>query len=152
MWLFICLMALFYAKTSCWDSDLRRLRPDSLCICSNKWQKGVRMSKIGRVYPKSVEFTSKRSLGGESMAKEFVMMERKKSVEGLDLTYRLVARLVGERVGEYRVSVKLGETLESASFGNLFEAVKLFSLITEGLVTPCTFQDIVSDLGENAKI
>ena len=89
---------------------------------------------------------------GNMLTKEFVMMERKKSVEGLDLTYRLTARLVGERVGEYLVSVKLGETLESTSFGNLFEAVKLFSLITEGLVTPCTFQDIVSDLSENAKI
>lgn len=86
------------------------------------------------------------------ITKEFVMMERKKSVEGLDLTYRLVARIVGERVGEYLVSVKLGETLESASYQNLFEAVRLFSMITEGLVTPCTFQDIVSDLAESAKM
>ena len=84
--------------------------------------------------------------------KEFVMMERKKSIEGLNLTYRLVARIVGERVGEYLVSVKLGETLECASYHNLFEAVRLFSLITEGLVTPCTFQDIVADLTDHTKI
>ena len=85
-------------------------------------------------------------------SKEFVMMERKKSVEGLNLTYRLVARLVGERVGEYLVSVKLGETLECASYHNLFEAVRLFSLVTEGLVTPCTFQDVVVDLAASGKI
>ena len=86
------------------------------------------------------------------LTKEFVMMERKKSVEGLELTYRLTARLVGERVEEYLVSVKLGESIESASYQNLFEAVRLFSMITEGLVTPCTFQDIVSDCAESKKI
>ena len=84
--------------------------------------------------------------------KEFVLMERKKSVEALNLTYRLTARLAGERVGEYLVSVRLGEEFECASFQNLFEAVKFFSEIVEGLVTPCAFQDIVSDLFGSGKI
>ena len=82
----------------------------------------------------------------ETKRKEFVLMERKRSLEGLELTYRLTACLVGERVGEYLVSVRLCEEIERASFQNLFEAVKLFSAIVEGAVTPCTFQDIVADL------
>ena len=82
----------------------------------------------------------------ETKRKEFVLMERKRSLEGLELTYRLTACLVGERVGEYLVSVRLCEEIERASFQNLFEAVKFFSAIVEGVVTPCTFQDIVADL------
>ena len=84
--------------------------------------------------------------------KEFVLMERKRNVQDLNLIYRLVATLVGDRVGEYRVSVRLGEDERRAYFSNLFEAVKLFSSVVDGLVTPCTFQDIVSDLFDTWKI
>ena len=84
--------------------------------------------------------------------KEFVVMERKRSAEELNLTYRLTAMLAGERVGGYRVSVRLGEEEKRAYFSNLFEAVAFFSKIVEGLVTPCSFQDVVSDLFESWKI
>ena len=84
--------------------------------------------------------------------KEFVLMERKRTVQELHLTYRLTATLVGDRVGEYRVSVRLGQDERRASFPGLFEAVKLFSSVVDGLVTPCSFQDIVSDFSESWKI
>ena len=84
--------------------------------------------------------------------KEFVLMERKRNINELHLTYRLCATLAGDRVGEYRVSVRLGQDERRASFSGLFEAVQIFSSVVEGLVTPCTFQDIVSDFRESGKI
>lgn len=84
--------------------------------------------------------------------KEYVLMERKRSAENLNLTYRLTATLAGERIGGYRVSVRLCDDEKRAYFSNLFEAVEFFSKIVEGLVTPCSFQDVVSDLFESWKI
>ena len=79
------------------------------------------------------------------MRKNFVLMERKKSEGALSAIYRLSAVVEGERVKEYRVSVALGEESSEVRVENLGGAVKLFSLASEGFVTPCTLGDVFED-------
>lgn len=86
------------------------------------------------------------------MEKRFVLMERRKKDAGLAATYRLIALVEGERVKEYRVSVKLGKEEREVPIENLGGAVQLFSMAAEGFVTPTTLDDILADARELGKI
>ena len=69
------------------------------------------------------------------------------SLPMLSLDYRLQAVMLGRGSGGLWITVETDEDRERAYAGeDLARAITYFDRIVEGGVTPCTLQDVVSDL------